>query len=301
MTSKNKEKWRCVSCRIHPNPLPPSQSSSLMLSSQDSVISPQPSLFDILNEIKCFRADFNTMKNEFENIKSVITDINNKLFTIEAKSDEFDGRLTTAEKKISCFSDVNKGLIEAQNTIVELKQENNLQDQFSRKNNVEISGIPMKKGENLVSILYDLCAVVGHKLCDTDIDTIHRVRPYPSQGVAGSQQQQQREGNSDVSVRTSSVVVRFTQRRRKDLLMAAVRARRGITTNDINIPGPPTTLYVTDHLTPTNKLLLKRARQLKTEYNYAYLWVKDCKIMIRKSASSNIIQISKESDLCKIK
>lgn len=289
MGSEKKANWRCISCRNLASPLPQSQSSNLG----------QPSLFDVLNEIKSFRVDFNNMKTEFDNMKSVvqnsmqcITDINNKLITMDGRFDDFNGRLITAEKKISCFSDVQKELIKAQETIFELRQENNLQDQFSRQNNIEISGLPANKGENLMSTLHDLCTIVGFKLCDTDVDTIHRVRPYL--GVTGA-------GGNKQPARPPSVVVRFTQRRRKDQLIAAVRSRRGITTADIGLPGAASTLYVSDHLTPTNKLLLKRARELKVENNYSYLWVKDCKILLRKNETSNIIRISNESDLHKIK
>ncbi|KAI8429265.1 hypothetical protein MSG28_007771 [Choristoneura fumiferana] len=75
------------------------------------------------------------------------------------------------------------------------------------------------------------------------------------------------------NIRPPAIVVRFTQRRRKNELLAAVRARRGLTTSDIGLPGPAAAVYVGDHLTPVNKLLLKQARQLKLEHNYSYLWV----------------------------
>ncbi|CAH0729654.1 unnamed protein product, partial [Brenthis ino] len=96
---------------------------------------------------------------------------------------------------------------------------------------------------------------------DHDIDSIHRVRPYPSSRT---------ESNNEPT-RPASIIVRFCQRRRKDQLIAAVRARRGLTTAHIGLPGPASTVYIGDHLTPTNKLLLKRARELKLEKNYSYL------------------------------
>lgn len=65
--------------------------------------------------------------------------------------------------------------------------------------------------------------------------------------------------------------MRFTQRKRKEQLIAAVRARRGLTTADIGMPGRASNLYVGDHLTPINKLLLKRVRELKVEKNYMYI------------------------------
>ncbi|CAH0714117.1 unnamed protein product, partial [Brenthis ino] len=193
-----------------------------------------PSLSDVLKEIKSFRNDFSTMKVEFTNIKS---DIQCTMQHIK----ELSSKLDTME--------------------AELKAQNNSHDQYSRQNNIEISGIPTKKGENVYTILNDLCATVGFQLSDHDIDSIHRVRPYPSSRT---------ESNNEPT-RPASIIVRFCQRRRKDQLIAAVRARRGLTTAHIGLPGPASTVYIGDHLTPTNKLLLKRARELKLEKNYSYL------------------------------
>lgn len=252
---------------------------------------------EVLKEIKNLRVDFNAMKTDFNVVQSDIRstkesmqDLNSKWTEMEARFSGIEDRLITAEGKLKALSSLQKDLTQAQETMVELRFQNNTQDQFSRQNNVEISGIPSTSGENLYSLLNNLCTVVGYKLSDTDIDTIHRVRPYRTDYEHGKQ-----------PIRHPSIIVRFTQRRRKEQLIAAVRARRGLTTADIGMQGRAFNLYVGDHLTPTNKLLLKRVRELKMEKNYTYVWVKDCKIFIRKNDSSNIIRILKESDLLKIK
>lgn len=283
MGQEKRAQWRCVSCRNQP--------------------SETNTMAEVLQEIKSFRADFCTMKADFNAVKTdihstsqAIQDLTSKWSELETRFNGMDKRLTIVEEKLASLSSVQKNLDKAKDTITELMHENNMQDQFSRQNNVEISGIPSKSGENLFSVLNDICAVVGFKLSDTDVDTIHRVRPFtsPSGGTSSS-------GDGKQFSRPPSIVVRFTQRRRKDQLIAAVRARRVITTADIKLSGPLSNIYVNDHLTPTNKLLLKRAREFKTELNYMYLWVKDSKILMRKTDKSNIIRIARESDLKKIK
>lgn len=279
MGQEKKAAWRCVTCR--------SQNTE----SGSGVMA------EVLKEIKSLRIDFNAMKTDFNVVQSDIRstkeslqDLNSKWDEMEARFSGIEDRLIVAEGRLTSFSGVSKELAQAQETILDLKSQNNAQDQFSRQNNVEISGIPATSGENLNSLLNTLCTVVGFKLSDTDVDTIHRVRPYRSESELDGQPS-----------RHPSIVVRFTQRRRKEQLIAAVRSRRGLTTVDIGMPGRSSNLYVSDHLTPINKLLLKRVRALKVEKNYTYVWVKDCKILIRKNDSSNIIRIVKESDLYKIK
>lgn len=88
-----------------------------------------------------------------------------------------------------------------------------------------------------------------------------------------------------------TIIVLFAQRRRKEQLIAAMRARRRITTAAISMPGRASNLYVCNHLPPTNKLLPKRVRELKVVKNDTYyVWVKECKV--------NAVKIT---DLYKIK
>lgn len=150
---------------------------------------------------------------------------------------------------------------------------------------------------------------VGISIDDKDVDSIQRVRRYvrASEGgdaaangtVVGAPDQ--RPGGAAAKAREPAIVVRFARRRVKDQLLAAVRARRGLTTADIDISGPAENIYLSDHLTPPNKLLLKRARELKKELDYSYLWIRDCKIFMRKNEGSKVVLINSNTDLLKLK
>ncbi|VVC99826.1 unnamed protein product [Leptidea sinapis] len=147
---------------------------------------------------------------------------------ITARFDNLDSRISTVETKIQ------KDLTSANITNDELRRVNNEQDQHSRLNNVEISGVPVSN------------------------DNIHRVRRFVNPNISEGQTQSS-------SSRPPAIIVRFSRRLRKDTLIAAVRARRGLTTADIGLPGPTVNLYLSDHLTPSNKLLLKQARKIKED------------------------------------
>lgn len=65
------------------------------------------------------------------------------------------------------------------------------------------------------------------------------------------------------------IIVKFAQRLCKDVFITAVRSRRcGLTTAHIDFSGPSrnTHTHVSNHLTPQNKQLLKRARQIAHIY-----------------------------------
>ncbi|KAL4704360.1 hypothetical protein ACJJTC_010745 [Scirpophaga incertulas] len=213
-------------------------------------------LSEILLEIKALRKDFCLLKSDFVTVKVDVRNISQEVKDLTSKW-TFDG---------------------------------GTRDQLSRLNNLEISGIPISKGENLNTILHTVCNKAGFTLKETDIDTIHRVRRFSS-----GNDTKQRDS------RPPAIIVSFTQRRRKDELLACVRARRGLSTTDVDLPGAPLPIYLSDHLTPAKKILLKLARELKNELGYSYLWVRDCKIMMRKNDTSKFIRITNENDLLSLK
>lgn len=79
-----------------------------------------------------------------------------------------------------------------------------------------------------------------------------------------------------------------------------MRSRRGLLTTDLGIEGAPRPIFVNEHLTPKNKLLLRRARDLKTEKSYAYLWVRNCVIYMRKKDNAPVIKILSEEDFKRV-
>lgn len=221
----------------------------------------EPSLSELLLELRSFRADFNKLDLRFQKIEASLSSITK----------------TQSEQEV---------------TIRRLENDLNHRDQLSRMNNVEIVGVPFSKGENLYNLLRDISAKVAFDLQDSDVDFITRVRRYP---------EAPKNSGGKPKPREPAIIIRFCQRRRKDQLIAAVRSRRDLTSTDLGFSGPASNIFVQEHLTRANKLLLNSVRLFKNENNYAFVWVKDCKILLRKSELSPIIRISGEADLQKLK
>jgi regulator of replication initiation timing len=238
--------------------------------------------------IRSMRDDINGISNNNDEIRAELSGLRSE--TAELRSATVELRTENQQlRKNMDECDYKRSLAEANVTITKLIKENNTSKQFSMMNNLEISGIPFNKGESLLLILRNICVKVGFTLQDSDVDSIHRVRRFLSA-----------ENSTQKTPRPPAIVVRFTQRKRKDELLSAVRARRGITTADIELPGPASSVYIGDHLTPDNKLLLKRAREIKSELHYSYLWIRDCRILMRKKDNTRVIYINSHADLDKL-
>lgn len=282
MGPEKKQAWRCLQCRGG-NVLTPTAAAGAAA---------EPTLLDVLREIKAFRSEFSSMQDSLNAVKCDVHNTSQAVIGITSKIESIENQISSLPAMQDELNLVQQDLLDTNKVITELKDDNNAREQFSRLNNIEISGVPVTKSENLNNILQNICIKVGFNLMNTDVDTIHRVRRF---NVTTSKD----KGTGDA--RPPAIIVRFTQRRRKDELLAAARVRKSLSTSDIGIGGEPAPLYLNDHLTPANKMLLRRAREAKSQFNYSYLWVRDCKIMMRKNDTSKFIHIAKESDLCKIK
>jgi prefoldin subunit 5 len=264
----------------------------------------------ILEELRGFRAEFSSTKSQIQHISTSIDAINTKWNEMETRFSDLEDRIIALEGSASVLSRLQSELAVGTQTIHNLQNELQTRDQHARINNIEISGIPFKKGENLLTILDSIHQKVGLKLETSEVDSIHRVRRFAYKNIGrdvhgtnsdSTETGARIEGASVKEPRPPAIIVHFTRRLCKDRLLAAVRARRGLTTTDIGLDGPALAIFLSDHLTPTNKMLLKRARERKAQLHYAYLWTRDCKILMRKNDTSKIVGINNDTDLLKLK
>lgn len=248
------------------------------------------------NEIKssfdALRNDLSEFKQDMSNLTLRINELSEEQLKI--KDDVRDLKSSSSEKS-RLIKDMAIRATELQISITELSEQLQAKEQQERINNIEITGLPVLKGENLMNTLNNISAKIGFPLKPYDIDYVHRVRRYVPKSVAGV------GTDGHVPPPTPNIIVRFIQRSRKNEMLAAVRARRGLTSADAGLNGPATPIFINDHLTPQNKLLYKQARLTAKEKGYKYVWLSECKILLRKSDNSKVVLISKESDLLKIK
>lgn len=282
MNQEKKAVWRCPVCRSDALPSVP---GALGVSAGNSPL--DFSLVDVMTEIRGLR---NFMETEFSSLKLKVTELSKKWENLDPRLCAIEERISTNEDRIASLCNVPMDVSVAKERIDVLVKENNERDQFCRLNNVEISGIPLAKKENLFSILKSISAKISFDLLPTDVDTIHRVRRFISAVK-----------NNDPP-RPPAIVVRFAQRLRKDSFLAAARAHCKLYTTDIGFNGAATNVFLSHHLTPTNKLLLQQAKALKREHDFKYLWIQDCKILMRKNddITSKIYHIKNELDLRKV-
>ncbi|KAI5651482.1 hypothetical protein NE865_00726 [Phthorimaea operculella] len=235
-----KAAWRCPTCKSGGN------------NGAESGIT----LNDVIQELKRFRAFIEPKVSATSDSLEVMK---KQWVAMDSRVKVAEERISSAEDRISTLSNLPQDLKLAKESIAVLMEENNAQSQFSRINNVEIAGVPFIKKENLFEVLNSISTQIGFTLNNSDVDTIHRVRRFDNASSKPDDAQHSRP---------PAIVVRFTQRRRKDAFLAASRTHRSLSTADIGIAGPASRIFINHHLTPANKLLLKEAKNLKSTLQY---------------------------------
>lgn len=237
-----------------------------------------------MSQVSDMSTKFQEMISNFEILKKKQEDM---LLSVEYSSACIDNFNT----KMSEFSVALKKIDFLEKKIVDLEKENSLLtaevedlQQYSRKNNLEINGIPQRNGENVMNIVKNIGNLVGVDISQNCIDACHRV---PSRN---------QERNN------KPIIVKFTSRIVKQNLLAATKANRHLmNASKLELPSmPEQKIYVSDHLTPKNKALLYKSKIFCRENNFKFVWVNDCKILVRKNETSRIVHIQNEASLSRL-
>lgn len=149
-----------------------------------------------------------------------------------------------------------------------------------REKNLEIQGIPDEDGENLNRTIMNIANNFDIELQEKDIDYIYRIK-------------KERSG------KPGPVIVTFKQRETKEKILSS-RKGRSIYAREIGFKNSQNQVYVNEHLTKAKKDLLWKARQLKKQENFKYVWYKHDNIYIRKNDTTKTIKINDESDILKL-
>ena len=128
-----------------------------------------------------------------------------------------------------------------ENKIIDLEIQNNNVDQYSRRNNVEISGIPQSVSDNqLEEKVVDILKAIDVNNTTNEIEACHRL-----------------------GKKNKNVIVRVINRKH---CLKALRKKKNLKAIDKNAIGiSNANLFISENLTPTNSKLAFNCRNLKRD------------------------------------
>ncbi|XP_065203925.1 uncharacterized protein LOC135834015 [Planococcus citri] len=207
-----------------------------------------------------------SLNEEFiSELKAMINDVK----TIKTTVEKTDEKINNFTAEILQVKEENKQLkVEVTNLIKQNQQlvmKVNDLDQYSRIDNVIISGIPEEDNEDIINVVKETANKLEVNLMDHDISIAHRLKSTRG--------------------KIPPIIVRFTNRNKKIALIK----------NSKRLRLKP--IYVNEQLTPYTMSLFKSARDLKEEGLIERVWTKDGKVFIMEEENGLSKRITTEDDL----
>lgn len=263
--------WKCPACRsTSPSP---------------STLRREINLDDVVKKLDEMAIKLDQLPKLFKEVNFITTEIQDIRKSCEfscQKIDEFETKLTSLSSQMETLGALRDEMIVMKKTVDSLQQDYIDKDQWSRLNNVEIKGVPLKNNENLFEIVDKVANFIGYPLSKSYINYISRIPIYKS--------------------KEKTILLSFVNRYVKEEFISAARGKKQISTSDIGYYSDiQNKIFVNDHLSPFNKKLLTRVKSLCKESSFKYSWVRYAKIHVRKNDTSPVVIINSVNDLNKIK
>lgn len=243
---------------------------------------PKPISRDEMQDIlKGFGAEMNKvmrstissiLQSELKPIKDEIADVKESMTYMNLRFEEMTKEHAESQATVKSLQDKNC-LMQAK--MDELTARINQLEQNARSSNVEIQCVPEKKDENLLRIVGLLGKAIGCQVTEENVSHCTRIAKF----------------NKD-STRPRSIVVQFnTPRTRDHFLAAAIKFNKSkpddrLNTSHINMSGMKVPIYVTEHLSASNKALHAAARLRAKDLGYKYVWIRGGRVFMRKNENS---------------
>lgn len=269
--------WRCMKCKQTCALQPPGSPVLPRPETESAVLLEIRALAAKLAPLEGLKDEILALRSEFADMKSSI----NQQFNEVVK--EFNGRISDLEQRVVGLEKVQGQIDQLQVRLDKLEEDSDNGDQWSRMNNVEVKGLMASNNENLFQIISSIGAKINYPIVKSQINFITRV---PT-----------REKD-----RIKPVIVSFCNRYVKEDFVAAARyvsKTSPLTTSQIGLAGNQR-IFINDHLTTKNKILLSKAKKLASEMDFQYVWVKHSKIHLRKMDTTPVVIVKSEKDLSKI-
>ncbi|XP_041477317.1 uncharacterized protein LOC121425355 [Lytechinus variegatus] len=155
-------------------------------------------------------------------------------------------------------------------------------DQYHRRVNLEVAGVPERQGEVPERIVLNIAKHISPELAASDFDVVHRL---------GSKRQ------ADNKARP--IIVRFTTRRARNIMYDGRRKLKTLSTKDLgyNSDGK---IYLNENLIASTKELMKDVNKARRDAGYKFLWTQNGRIYVRKDEKCQPIIIHSREDFSKL-
>lgn len=156
-------------------------------------------------------------------------------------------------------------------------------DQYHRRVNLELAGVPEEKEEKAEEIALAIAKKVAPTVTAADIDIAHRL------------------GARKPNQRPRPIIVRFTNRRARNAVYDGRKKLKGTTSKDLGLSQRSNNrIFINENLVNSTKELLGMVNVARKEAGYRFLWTHNGRIYVKKNEKEAPITVHSKEDLAKL-
>ena len=240
-------------------------------------VSQEPSIGQIWQVLMKIQADVTTILNDNQELRK---DVENLKTSMQFHAEMVDALKTQNEKLVSTNNALHSEVFDLGKRVQTLEYEHDALEQYTRKFNIEIRGIPEFEGENLQDIVIKTGQRMSVNVTTEDVDIAHRLyRKSPA---------------------IKPIIVRFTtHKKRREFYKGRFNLKEANTTEIIGSTQGDTEgrIFINENLTQYRQEILAKARKMKRAYKINRVWTVDGKIFVWKTEESRPLRISEGWEL----
>ena len=233
----------------------------------------------------------NPLNSTISELKKSVKEAMTFLEFVNAKYEELLEMMKSSKEERKALKDENKILKATirsiESSLESVTRVNNDLEQYTRKECVEIRGIPVAatpSEEQTNNIVTNVGKLLGMDITQNDISVSHQMP-----------QSQKHKGKPG----PPAIIVKFTRCDVKDNFYHARKQLKDLTTRDLGY-SKKNKIYLAESLTERNRILFKDCLKVKKDMEFKFIWTLNGKIFMRKDKDSAVHHINNKGDLQKI-
>ena len=246
----------------------------------------------IKNEIRIeLKVEIDALKDTIKKLIDRCNQLESSQSFISQKFDDLTRSLQETKKQVCTLeSKVN----EQGRSIAFLRDEGSVRDceidevqQYSRRDCLEIVGIPSLPNDNPKKLFMDLCSQMDIDLDEKEIAIVHRLPDTKGQKNRMIAKLVRREVKERIYRHKKKLVGKTTK------IIPAVNSELGK-----SIPPNPNKIFINESLTSYRKKIFNKAYKFKKDNQFKFLWTMNGKIFLRENESGPVHSFSTLNEFC---
>ena len=232
---------------------------------------------------KEYQLEIETLRAEVIEIKESQAFICNQYDSLKAEYDKLIEINTLQKEEISNLKSQTAAL-----KTQEIKDSIKVDEfeQYGRRQNLEIVGVPEKEDENTNAIVLEVAKMLDVDIMSSHISTSHRL--------------QKKTASSRNNSGSYPIIICFTSRDIRNQIYANRKKARFVDLKNFSVSDTKN-IFVNKNLTPARKQLFWKTKQEVKNNRWKYIWTHNGNVFVKKDNNASITAIKNELDLNLIK